>query len=69
MNAKILLHQYLSSQELVSGSKEVDIERLNIALNRIGKQIEESDKVLAISKRTQEYLCKDISSKKTVIKN
>ena len=42
--AGILLHQYLSSQELVSGSKEVDIERLNIALNRIGKQIEESDK-------------------------
>ena len=32
----------------------------------VGKcQIEERDKVLEISKRTQEYLCKDISSKKT----
>ena len=32
----------------------------------VGKcQIEERDKVLAISKKTQEYLCKDISSKKT----
>ena len=31
----------------------------------VGKcQIEERDKVLAISKKTQEYLCKDISSKK-----
>lgn len=42
--AGILLHQYISNQELVSNNQLVDIERLNIALNRIGKQIEENDK-------------------------
>mgnify|MGYP000058889872 CR=1 FL=1 len=42
--AGILLHQYVNNQKMILTDAKIDIESLNIALNRIGKQIADVDK-------------------------